>query len=904
MLLRYQIALLTWTLCIMESRAPLFAELPSAPFVGVRAQWMTSRVRGYPDPPLPYTTEKWQAQIDWERTLYAAAEPGRNTLLVVQESAGERPAYLKRVADDPNATTSETILEIPKQIVYSLTFHPKYQENGYLYLGMNGPTDRETDRFNRVTRYTVDAGGKIDPASELVILEWSSNGHNGAALTFGHDGMLYITTGDGSSDSDAWLSAQDVTNLLGSVLRIDVDRPGKDKPYSIPPDNPFLSIERARGELWAIGLRNPWRMCTDRKTGQIWVGNNGQDLWETAHLIRRGENYGWSVFEGNHPFYLNRELGPAPYVPPTLEHHHQEALSLTGGDVYYGEKLPELQGAYIYGDFSTGRVWGARHDGKQVTWRAELADTPLIIAGFAVTHSGELLLVEYGNGFSRLIPQVVPKDSAPFPRKLSETGLFISVKGYQVQPGVIPFEVNAAGWVDGATAERHVAIPEDGGMSFRETRGFTLQNGAVALQTLSVPVASDSTASRRVETRMLVRQDNAWRGYSYLWNDAQDDADLVEATGRDIELSLSANEGVPSAGATRPWRVPSRSECLTCHSDRMGGVLGLTQPQLNRNCSYDGRVENQIEVMRRIGVLEGNIGPLGEMPKLVDPYDAQYPLEQRARSYLHSNCSACHILTGGGNSRMELEITKESAAMAVIDHHPQHDTFGLANARIIAPGDPQNSVLYHRISRRGRGQMPPLVTQVVDQRAVDMISEWIKSIPRLRKFVRAWTVEELQQELDRLPAPGSVEKGRQVFHEAGCIQCHRRSNAGGGAGPDLTNIAQRRKFSGVLESIVAPSKIIAPEFAITQITTVDGRSLVGRIEREDERIVVLRTTNSFQEPIKIAREDIEERSLSPLSTMPLGLLDTWELPQIADLVAFLMEANLAAGVGSVGGTAP
>lgn len=888
-------------MCSVLTFNSLLAQLPSEPFSGTRAPWTTSRVQGYPDPLPPYTVEKWQASIDWERTLYAAAEPGRDALLVVQESFEERPARIVRVADDPNATTTDIILEIPKWIVYSLTFHPMYQQNGFLYLGMNGPTDREDERFDRVTRYTVSADGTIDPASELVILEWLSNGHNGAALTFGHDGMLYITTGDGTSDSDGWLSAQDVTNLLGSVLRIDVDRPTNQQPYSIPEDNPFLSIERARGELWAIGLRNPWRMCTDRKTGQIWVGNNGQDLWETAHLIRRGENYGWSVYEGNHPFYLNRELGPAPYVPPTLEHHHREALSLTGGEVYYGTKLPELEGAYIYGDFSTGKVWGARHDGQQVTWHQELADTPLLIVGFAVTHSGELLIVEYGNGFSRLIPREVVNDAPTFPRKLSETGLFASVEDYQVQPGVIPFEVNAAGWADGATAQRHVAIPGDGSMSITESRGFTFADGSVAIQTLSLPIGSNPTnKERRIETRMLVRQDGTWNGYSYLWNEAQDDAELVEADGRDVDLLSSANDNTQSPNAIRRWHVPSRSECSSCHTSRMGGVLALTQPQLNRDCSYgDGHVENQIDVLRRVGLLAGNFErPLAEMTKLVDPYDTQQPLEQRARSYLHTNCSVCHILTGGGNSRMELEITSDLQTMAVIDQHPQHDALGIANARIIAPGDPHSSILYHRISSRGRGQMPPLATQMVDQRAVDLFAEWIKSIPPAREFVRAWTVDDLYVALEKLPALGSqeIENGRKVFHEAGCAQCHRRSNVGGGAGPDLTNLAQRRNLTEVLESIVNPSKIIAPEFATIQIATVAGQVVVGRVEREDEKVVVVRTTNSFEAPIEILKADIEAQATSPISSMPASLLDTWELAQITELVAFLMELHKPAAM--------
>ncbi len=425
-----------------------------------------------------------------------------------------------------------------------------------------------------------------------------------------------------------------------------------------------------------------------------------------------------------------------------------------------------------------------------------------------------------------------------------------------------------------------------------EIRAFTLPDNAVALQTLSLPANSDSSQPRRVETRMLVRQAGEWIGYSYLWNEAQDDAHLVEAQGRDIELPQTPNGSESYATATRPWRVPSRSECMSCHSRQMGYILGLSQPQLNRDCIYDGRVENQIDVLRRSGVLAGELTrPLAEMPKLVDPHDASQPLEQRARSYLHANCSVCHVLTGGGNSRMELEIMTETDSMAVIDHHPQHDTLGIANARIIAPGEPQRSVLQQRIARRGRGQMPPLVTQVVDQRAVELISEWIKTIVPTRKFVRAWTVGELQLELEQLPASGSVERGSQVFQEAGCNQCHRRTNSGGGTGPDLTNLVQRRKPAEVLESIVAPSNVIAPEFALTQVVTVDGRVLVGRIEREDDKSVILRSANSFDDPIQVAVEDIEVRGPSKLSSMPTGLLDTWEASQIADLVAFLMHAE-------------
>ena len=188
---------------------------------------------------------------------------------------------------------------------------------------------------------------RCNPNSERVIIEWHSQGHDGGGIVFGNDGMLYISTGDGTSDSDGWVTGQDVSDLLGGILRIDVDHTDATRPYSVPRDNPFVGMTNARPELWAYGLRNPWRLCSDPKTGQIWAGNNGQDLWETAHLIRRGENYGWSVYEGNHAFYLNRRLGPTPAVAPTVEHSHAEFRSLTGGVVYNGNLLPELNGVYV-----------------------------------------------------------------------------------------------------------------------------------------------------------------------------------------------------------------------------------------------------------------------------------------------------------------------------------------------------------------------------------------------------------------------------------------------------------------------------------------------------------------------------------------------------------------------------
>src|SRR5207253_290238 len=215
-------------------------------------------------------------------------------------------------------------------------------------------------------------------------------------------------------------------------------------PYAIPADNPFVNISGARPEVWAYGLRNPWKMSFDRATGDLWLGEVGQDLWEMVYLIKRGGNYGWSVMEGNHVY--NPKLkpgGPSPITPPVVEHGHHEARSLTGGFVYRGSRLTELRGAYIYADYETGKIWAMRHDGKQVTEHRELMQTPLHIAAFGEDNGGELYLVAYEGLIDRLVP--APKIEQPheFPRKLSETGLFASTKDHRPAPGLIPYDVNA-----------------------------------------------------------------------------------------------------------------------------------------------------------------------------------------------------------------------------------------------------------------------------------------------------------------------------------------------------------------------------------------------------------------------------------------------------------------------------
>ena len=432
-----------------------------------------------------------------------------------------------------------------------------------------------------------------------MILDYESNGHNGGDLAFGPDGMLYISSGDGTSDSDTNLTGQNLADLPSAILRIDVRSSSESGPYKIPADNPFVATPSARGEIWAYGLRNPWRISFDRQTGQLLVGDVGQDWREMIDLIQRGGNYGWSVEEGSIPFQPLRERGPTAIVPPLIAHPHSESRSITGGHVYYGQRFAELRGAYIYGDFATGKFWGLRYDGQRVTWHQELADTSLQVVSFGADAAGELFVVDLAGGIYQFEANETSDNSTKFPRRLSETGLFGSTADHQAAPGVIPYSVNAPLWSDGAKKERFLAIPDDGQIQFTESRGWNFPDHSVMVKTFSLNTAENPAGRRRVETRLLVRDQGEWTGYSYQWNDEQTDAELVSAAGHARDFTV--RDAATGEAVSLTWRFPSRAECMVCHTRAANYVLGLSALQMNRAHDYGATTENQLDVLERLG---------------------------------------------------------------------------------------------------------------------------------------------------------------------------------------------------------------------------------------------------------------------------------------------------------------
>jgi putative heme-binding domain-containing protein len=902
--------------------------------------WVNRHLLGSPEPPLPFTVEPRFPNVTWAAPIYIAREPESAYLWVVlQGGEAERPGRLVRLVDDPQTDALQTLLELPGELIYSICFALDYRESGYIYLFTNSPVG-SSPRHNRLSRWQVinHQRAEIDPQSRLDLLQWASEGHDGGDMAFGPDQMLYVTAGDGTSTSDLWNTAQDLSRIQGSLLRIDVREATETEPYRIPEDNPFVEHPGARGEIFAYGLRNPWRMSIDWPTGDIWVGNNGQDLWETAHLVRRGDNLGWSLYEGSHPFHLNRQRGPTPVVLPTIEHHHVEARSLTGGLVYRGRRFPELQGTYIYGDYSTGKIWGVRHAAGQILWQQELADTVLQIAGFGLDSEGELLIVDHGGGINTLTHAAAAEQPRPpFPQRLSQTGLFASTAEHRVAPGLLPYEVCWPAWMDGGQAERFIGLPPDTRIGYRKRNGFELPSDTVLVQTISLPSGSlgPGSPSHRLETRLLVRQQGEWNAYSYLWRPDQSDADLIPREGQSGWWTADGWTEHPPASdlPAVAWRLPARSECMTCHSRAANFVLGLSAAQLNRPPAAGGIAAghaspvdqpsgqaadaapeavpepNQLALWQAWQLIDdAPSDPAATAPRLAYPHQATDDVELAARSYLHVNCAMCHVTDGGGNALIKLDFSTSPADMQLISARPQHASFELPNAMLVAPGAPHRSVLIERIKRTGGGQMPPVGRTRSDPAGVRLLEAWINSLPETNPVVRHWSFDDLKGDLETIAGGDEVTagprgagneaersaaglSGGEVFRRAGCQQCHRRGNEGGVVGPDLSEVSARLKPEQLLRAIVEPSSHISDTYANWQLLLDSGLIVSGRIELQDDDQIWLRTEGGTGPRLVIDVADIEAKAKSAVSSMPSGTLDTLHREEIRALLAYLLSVE-------------
>lgn len=385
----------------MVRRVPMIAVICAVAALCVQGSSGCTAAQERPDPgPMP-AVELVNAfpKLKFDLPVFLCDDGVNHDLLYVVEQEG----IIWRFKNDEATGEKTRFLDVADRIprrrhneegLLALAFHPKFKENGYFYVNYSQFAGGGKPRRGVTSRFTYDSESEtVSVSSEKIILEveqpWGN--HNGCTLLFGKDGFLYLSFGDGGSAGDPHNHSQNLGTLLGTVLRIDVDKEQNGKPYAIPEDNPFVDTPGARGEIWAYGLRNVWRMSWDRKTGHLWGGDVGQNAYEEIDLIVKGGNYGWRKREGMHAY--NGGEKTREMIDPVVEYGRDKGISVTGGYVYRGEKQKSLQGIYIYADYGTGRTWGLTYDYEkaQLTGLELMGHFPrATISSFGEDSQGEL----------------------------------------------------------------------------------------------------------------------------------------------------------------------------------------------------------------------------------------------------------------------------------------------------------------------------------------------------------------------------------------------------------------------------------------------------------------------------------------------------------------------------------
>jgi len=393
----------------------------------------------------------------------------------------------------------------------SMAFHPDYAQNGLFYVYYT-----HGEFSSRISEFRVSADPDVaEAASERVLLDIAqvNDHHFGGQLAFGPDGMLYVSLGDNGVAQHA----QDLRTLQGAILRIDVDHRQGALPYAIPPDNPLVDNDRGqREEIWAWGFRNTWRFSFDRENGLLWAGDVGGSRREEINIVQRGGNYGWSITEGSLCGPAGGDCDLAAFVAPIVDYGREEGQSVTGGYVYRGRSLPRLHGAYIYGDFVSGSVWGVRYEAGQVIEHQLLVSSPSPPASFGVDEAGELYVVGIDGALYRLA-ESSDMGEEKIPQSLASSGLFSDVQRQIAAAGIIPYTVNAALWSDGDYKTRFIALPGMEQIEFSPRGAWAFPADAVLVKNFYIERVEGDAQSRQIaETRLLVkdREGEAWSACS------------------------------------------------------------------------------------------------------------------------------------------------------------------------------------------------------------------------------------------------------------------------------------------------------------------------------------------------------------------------------------------------------
>ena len=654
-------------------------------------------------------------------------EPGTDLMYVI-ERAGRIVRFDK---DNTSVTTPELFGDIRGRVetndspgdergLLGIAFHPDWPVTEEVFLAYTALGGSYLE--DRVSRFTVAGDGTLNEGSEEILLAIDDNysNHNGGMIAFGPDGMLYVGTGDGGSGGDPDENGQNTQALLGKILRIDVDTVSAPYPYGLPTDNPFIDDPSFAPEIHSWGWRNPWRFSFDRGTGELWVGDVGQNQIEEIDVAVAGSNYGWNTYEGTSCYDdTNNACDDGGFTVPVLEYPHTSGRNaVIGGYVYRGNAIPALVGTYVFGDASSAEIFQLLFDNQGAP--RDLDDAGVVIAdagdyasSFAEDADGELYFMRVeSNQILKLVPAGAPTPNT-FPDRLSETGCVTAGDARVAASGMIPYGINHPLWSDGAAKTRFLALPDGATIGVGSDGDMTLPVGTVLMKHFLID-------GLYVETRLLMRHaDGGWAGYTYEWNPAQNDADLLAPAGKQKTL-----------GNGQTWVYPSRNGCLSCHTGAAGRTLGLEVAQLNGGYQYDAdSCGNQLTTWDAIGLFSAALSDdPANLPALPAVDDASAANDERARAVLHVNCSMCHRPAGGGGGNADLRVQTAFEDTNLCNATPAEGDLGVTGARLIVPGDPSRSLVSVRMHSTGVGRMPKLGSLVVDSAGTAVVDAFIDGL--------------------------------------------------------------------------------------------------------------------------------------------------------------------------------
>ncbi|MFD0895825.1 PQQ-dependent sugar dehydrogenase [Luteolibacter ambystomatis] len=732
-------------------------------------------------PPTDYSLVNAFGSVVFRNPVCMASPPTDKKRLFVCEKTGvikvipdvTAKAPASKVFLDLNAAlpAGEKLETTNEMGLIGLAFHPSYATNRYFYIFYSVKVgDVFYERLARFTAKATDPNA-ADPATQYILINQldRANEHNAGCLHFGPDRYLYFSAGDEGNQNDIYNNSQKITgSYFSGIFRIDVDKkPGNLPPnphpalpldkgaarFSVPVDNPWVhtslggswdgrfageeipNLSTVRTEFWAIGLRNPWRFSFDPPTGDLWCGDVGGAVMEEVDLITKGANYGWAFREAtiDGPKIGQWPQGVLLTAPVYAYSHNNASSAIVGGVVYRGAKIASLYGKYVFGDYATGGIFTLERNGGDPPIVKRISGDYLLSAFGTDPSNGDILLANLATG--RLHRLTATTGTSNFPQTLSETKLFADLGTMSPAPGLLPYDVNLSFWSDHAIKRRWFTIPKGTTIGWSQDNPWSFPAGTFWVKHFEMEMTRGRPDTRkRLETRVLVRNGTGIYGVSYRWNDAGTEATLVPDEGVDFDLNVIEN----NTPRVQRWHIPSRSECMNCHSVNGGFALGFDTRQLNLDGAIHDFTGNQLALLQNGGYFTGTLPSPNMLPRHLRPDETAFPLEGRVRSYLAVNCSYCHrnnaIPTANWDGRAALPLDETG----LINGQPFNAGTDALN-KLIVPGDTGHSVLFkHLTAGDGFSRMPPVASNELDQASIALVSNWITQDLPIRQNYASW----------------------------------------------------------------------------------------------------------------------------------------------------------------------